>query len=114
MKIEGPLIVSVLDDDIQNKRTLEIDFTEPYRGLTTEQQAAGMKKYIQQLFQNAEALPEKDANRQGLLLIMQICEELLPFIQQQELDMSETITMELAAQTVSPEVSVALADFKMN
>jgi 1-aminocyclopropane-1-carboxylate deaminase/D-cysteine desulfhydrase-like pyridoxal-dependent ACC family enzyme len=114
MKIEGPLIVSVLDDDIQNKRTLEIDFTDQYKQLTTEQQTADMKKYIQQLFQNAEALPEKDSNRQGLLLIMQICEELLPFIQQQELDLDETITMELAAQTVSPEVSVSLADFKMN
>ncbi len=114
MKIEGPLIVSVLDDDIQNKRTLEIDFTEQYQKLTAEQQAADMKKYIQQLFQNAEALPDKDSNRQGLLLIMQICEELLPLIQQQELDLKETITMELAAQTVSPEVSVSLADFKMN
>ncbi len=114
MKIEGPLIVSVLDDDIQNKRTLEIDFTEQYQKLTAEQQAADMKKYIQELFQNAEALPDKDSNRQGLLLIMQICEELLPLIQQQELDLKETITMELAAQTVSPEVSVSLADFKMN
>jgi 1-aminocyclopropane-1-carboxylate deaminase/D-cysteine desulfhydrase-like pyridoxal-dependent ACC family enzyme len=114
MKIEGPLIVSVLDDDIQNKRTLEIDFTEQYKQLTTEQQTADMKKYIQQLFQNAEALPEKDSNRQGLLLIMQICEELLPFIQQQELDLDETITMELAAQTATPEISVSLADFKMN
>jgi hypothetical protein len=114
MKIEGPLIVSVLDDDIQKKRTLEIDFTEQYQELAVEQQAADMKKYIQQLFQNAEALSEKDSNRQGLLLIMQICEELLPLIQQQELDLNETITMELAAQTVSPEVSVSLADFKMN
>lgn len=114
MKIEGPLIVSVLDDDIQNKRTLEIDFTEQYQKLTVEQQTADMKKYIQQLFQNAEALPDKDSNRQGLLLIMQICEELLPLIQQQELDLNETITMELAAQTVTPEVSVSLADFKMN
>lgn len=114
MKIEGPLMVSVLDDDIQNKRTLEIDFTDEYKELATEQQAAEMKKYIQQLFQNAQALAEKDSNRQGLLLIMQICEELLPFIQQQELDLNETITMELAAQTLSPEVSVSLADFKMN
>jgi hypothetical protein len=114
MKIEGPLIVRVLDDDIQNKRTLEIDFTEQYQELTTEQQAADMKKYIQQLFRNAEPLPDKDSNRQGLLLIMQICEEILPLIQQQELDLNETITMELAAQTVSPEISVSLTDLKMN
>jgi hypothetical protein len=114
MKIEGPLIVRVLDDDIQNKRTLEIDFTEQYQELTTEQQTADMKKYIQQLFRNAETLPDKDSNRQGLLRIMQICEELLPLIQQQELDINETITMELAAQTVSPEISVSLTDLKMN
>jgi hypothetical protein len=114
MKIDGPLVVSVLDDEIQNKRTLEIDFSEQYQQLAVEQQAVEMKQYIQQLFQNAQALEENDSNRQGILLIMQICEELLPYIQQQELDLSETITMELAAQIATPEVSVSLADFKMN
>jgi ribosomal protein S15P/S13E len=114
MKIEGPLIVSVKDDNIQNKRTLEIEFTEAYQQLAADQQSAEMKKYIQQLFQHAEALPDTDSNRQGVLLIMQICEELLPYIQQQELEMSETISMELAAQAETPEFSVALADLKMN
>lgn len=114
MKIEGPLIVSVLDDEIQNKRTLEINFTEQFQQLSAQQQAADMQKYIQQLFQNGEALEPGSSNREGLLLIMQICEELLPYIQQQELDLTETITMELAAQVTMPEVSVSLADLKMN
>lgn len=114
MKIEGPLNVSVLDDEIQNKRTLEIDFTDEYQQLTPELQSSEMKSYIQKLFQNADALTPGDSSREGLLLIMQICEELLPYIQQQELDLSETITMELAAQVARPEVSVSLSDFKMN
>jgi hypothetical protein len=114
MKIEGPLIISVLDDSIQNKRTLEIDFTEQYQQLSAEQQSADMKKYIQQLFQNAQALTETDPNRPGLLLIMQICEELLPYIQQEELELAETISMELAANVETPEFSVALTDLKMN
>lgn len=113
MKIDGPLRVSVLDDEIKNKRTLEIDFTETYQQLSVQQQSVEMRSYIQRLFQNAETLQAGDSNREGLLLIMQICEELLPYIQQQELDLSETITMELAART-SSEVSISLADFKMN
>lgn len=114
MKIDGPLIIKVLDDEILNKRTLEINFSLDYQQLELNQQLANMKKYIQQLFQNSQAMPDNDPNKQGILLIMQIAEELLPYIQQQELDLSETISMELSAQIGAPEISVSLRDLGMN
>jgi len=114
MKIDGPLSVNVKDDDIQAKRTLEITFTDAFQQLGHNEQVAAMKSYIQTLFQNAESLPQGQAEREGILLIMQICEQLLPMLQQQELDLAETISLEMGLASLSPEVSVSLADFKMN
>jgi uncharacterized membrane protein YccC len=114
MKIQGPISVSVQDDDVQAKRTLEINFTEAFQQNTHEQQVAELKSYIQSLFQNAESLPEGQADREGILLIMQICEQLLPLLQQQELDLTETISLEMGLASLTPEISVSLADFKIN
>ncbi len=115
MKIDGPLSVSIVDDDVQNKRTLEINFKEEYQQLESSLQVSEMKKYIQLLFQNAEALQGGAAEREGLLLIMQICEQLLPHLQQDELDLSETILFEMGLATdPRPEISVSLTDFKIN
>jgi len=114
MKIEGPISVSIIDDDVQAKRTLEINFTEQFQQLDLAKQVSELKAYIQKLFQNAEALPEGQADREGQLLIMQICEQLLPLVQQQELDLAETIALEMGLTGMSPEISVSLADFKIN
>ena len=115
MKIEGPLAISIVDDDVQNKRTLEINFTEEFQQLESSQQLSEMKKYIQLLFQNAQSLQDKQAEKDGLLLVMQICEQLLPHLQQDELDLAETILFEMGPATdPRPEISVSIADFKIN
>jgi len=114
MKINGPLSINVLDDDVQAKRTLEIDFTEAFQQLDHAQQISDMQAYIQHLFQNAESLPQGQADREGILLIMQICEQLLPMLQQNELDLAETIALEMGLATLTPEISVSLADFNIN
>ncbi len=114
MKIEGPLSVNVKDDDIQAKRTLEINFTDAFQQLAHAEQVSSMQSYIQTLFQHAESLPQGQADREGILLIMQICEQLLPMLQQQSLDLAETISLEMGLASLTPEISVSLADFKMN
>jgi hypothetical protein len=43
MKIEGPLTVQVVDDETQNKRTLEINFKPYFQQLKHEQQLGEMK-----------------------------------------------------------------------
>ena len=113
MKIDGPIAVNVLDDDLLNKRTLEINFTEDFQKMEAPIQVAEMKRYIQSLFQNAQSLGDEHADKPGVLLIMQISEELLPYLQQGELDLAETIAFEMSLGARS-EVSFSLADLKHN
>lgn len=114
MKIIGPLSVSILDDDIQNKRTLEINFKQEFQQLEHSLQISEMKKYIQSLFQNAQPMQDNYADKEGLLLVMQICEQLLPLLQQDELDLAETITLEMGLAGAPAEISVSLSDFTIN
>ncbi len=114
MKIDGPLTINILDDDVQNKRTLEINFKEDFQQLELSSRVSEMKKYIQSLFQNAQTLQDKQADKEGLLLIMQICEQLLPHLQQDELDLAETIDFEMGIAGSQPEISVSLANFNVN
>ena len=114
MKIDGPLLISVQDDDVQNKRTLEITFREEFQQLALSQRVSDMQKYIQSLFQNAQSLEDGQADKEGLLLIMQICEQLLPLLQQDELDLAETISFEMGLSEAQSEISISLADFNVN
>ena len=114
MKIDGPISVNILDDDVQNKRTLEINFKQEFQQLNLSQQVSEMTRYIQTLFQNAQPLEEDQADREGLLLIMQICEQLLPHLQQEELDLTETILFEMGLTGTQAEISVSLSDFNVN
>ena len=113
MKIDGPLLIKVVDDDVQNKRTLEINFADDFQQLQASSQIADMKKYIQSLFQSAQSLQDGQADKEGILLIMQICEQLLPLLQQDELDLAETISFEMGLDNGQSEVSISLADFNM-
>ena len=45
-------------------------------------QVTEMKKNIQLLFQNARSMEDGQADKEGQLLIMQISEQLLPYLQQ--------------------------------
>lgn len=114
MKIDGPLLINVQDDDVQNKRTLEISFREEYQQLELSQRVSEMTKYIQSLFQNAQTLQDGQADKEGLLLIMQICEQLLSHLQQDELDLAETISFEMGLSEAPSEISFSLTDLNVN
>ncbi len=114
MKIEGPLGINVKDDDLQAKRILEINFTDAFQQLSHDEQVNHLQNYIQTLFQQAESLPQGQADREGVLLVMQICDQLLPMLKQQTLDLAGTISLEMGLASLTPEISVSLADFKLN
>lgn len=114
MKIEGPLTLGITDDEIQNKRTLEINFKPEFQQLKSSEQVSELKTYIQALYQNAQAIDEDHADRTGLLLVMQVCEQLLPHIQEQQLDLNETIELEMSLGGIKPEISVSLSDLDLH
>lgn len=114
MKIDGPLSISIKDDDIQKKRTLEINFKPDFQQLLPDQQTGELKKYIQNLYRNAHTLNEDHPDKAGLLLIMQVSEQLLPYLQQQQLDLSETMLLEMSLGGPQTEISVSLSDIDIH
>lgn len=116
MKIDGPLSVSVTDDEVKQIRTLEINFKKEFELLTLDQRSADLKRYIQSMYQNAQSLNDDQVDKTGLLLIMQLCEQLLPYVQQDDLDLHETIKLEmtLGGSGSASEISVSLSDLSNN
>lgn len=95
MLIQGPLKIGVLDQPDQPGRELHIDFTREFQSLETAGQAKVFQDYLLELAQSIRALPESDPNRAGMLIVQQIAEQLLPHIQNSDLELGETIIVEM-------------------
>ena len=53
------------------------------------------EQYLQELQRGITSLPEDDPNRAGMLIVQQIAEQLFPHIANGELEMGETIIVEI-------------------
>ncbi|MES9830546.1 MAG: transcriptional regulator [Candidatus Thiodiazotropha sp.] len=95
MLIEGPLKIAVLDDPEQTGRELHISFTPEFQALEQSGQANTFTEYLQLLGRSIETLSEVDPNRAGMLIVQQIAEQLLPHLQSGDLEISETIIVEM-------------------
>ncbi|MEJ2466046.1 MAG: transcriptional regulator [Candidatus Thiodiazotropha sp.] len=95
MLIEGPLKIGVLDDPAQPGRELHIDFTAEFQALSQQDQTAAFARYLDELQQGIASLPEEDTNRVGMLIVQQIAEQLLPHLGDGELELSDTIIVEM-------------------
>ncbi|MET0088668.1 MAG: transcriptional regulator [Candidatus Thiodiazotropha sp.] len=101
MLIEGPLKIGVLDDPQQPGRELQLDFTSEFQALEPEIQTETFNRYLQVLEQNIDTLSEDDPNRAGMLIVQQIAEQLLPHLANGELELSETIIVEMGRDYTS-------------
>ncbi|MET0069091.1 MAG: transcriptional regulator [Candidatus Thiodiazotropha sp.] len=101
MLIEGPLKIGVLDDPEQPGRELHIDFTPEFQALEQPGQAQAFADYLRLLGENIATLAEGDPNRTGMLIVQQIAEQLLPHLQQGELELSQTIVVEMGRDYAS-------------
>ncbi|MCU7813390.1 MAG: transcriptional regulator [Candidatus Thiodiazotropha sp. (ex Notomyrtea botanica)] len=95
MLIEGPLKIGVLDDPEQPGRELHIDFTTEFQMLGQQDQSETFTRYLGDLQQGIVLLPEDDPNRAGMLVVQQITEQLLPHVANGELELSDTIIVEM-------------------
>ena len=99
MEITGPLNIGVLDNDTGG-RELHLSFKAEFRILNLQQQTESFQKFISTLINQIQKLDESDVNRQGMTTILQICEQLKPHIESNELPLEETIVVNI--QTHSP------------
>ena len=99
MEISGPLKIGVLDNDTGG-REIHLDFKPDFRILKLQQQSEAFQDFIKTLINEIHKLEENDPNRQGMGTILQICEQLQPHIDANELPLEETIVVNI--QTQSP------------
>ncbi|MDJ0806321.1 MAG: transcriptional regulator [Gammaproteobacteria bacterium] len=110
MLIEGPLKIGVLDQPDQPGRELHIDFTNEFQQLEQQSQARAFADYLLSLAKNIAALPEEDPNRAGMLIVQQISEQLSPHIQSGDLELDETIIVEMGRDYSSDSLLNLLAE----
>ena len=99
MEITGPLDIGVLDNDTGG-RELHLSFKPDFRVLNLQQQSESFQEFIKTLINAIHQLDESDPNRQGMTTILQICEQLQPHIDANELPLEETIVVNI--QTHNP------------
>jgi hypothetical protein len=95
MLIEGPLKIGVLDQSDQPGRELHIDFTPEFQALAPANQVQTFAQYLNELDQGIASLPEDDPNRAGMLIVQQIVEQLSPHVANGDLELTETIIVEM-------------------
>jgi len=94
MEITGPLNIGVLDND-SGGRELHLSFKADFRILNLQQQSQSFQEFIKTLINEIHKLDEADANRLGMTTILQICEQLQPHIDANELPLEETIVVNI-------------------
>lgn len=94
MQIDGPFTIQMIDNADSATRELHLGFTAQFQQLDSEKQLQQYRQYITQL-QNDIAKTDDEANRQGMLTIQQVAEQLLPHMEQQEIPLDETIIIEM-------------------
>lgn len=94
MEIKGPFKIGTMQNDMGGHE-LHLDFTPEFRAMNIAQQSDAFQNYIDKLIIDISNLDEKDPDRQGMLTILQVAEQLMPHIQANELPLEETIVISL-------------------
>jgi len=97
MKITGPIKIGILENDLGG-REVHLDFTTEFRALNSQQQTDKFRSFIANLAKDIEALEEDSADRKGMLAIHQICEQMMPHIEANEIPLEETIVVSFQSE----------------
>ena len=95
MLIEAPFKISVVEIADSESKELHLTFTDQFSNCELSERASIMKKYVSELNSSIQKLPAESQDRQGMLIIEQLSNELLPHIIKDELDLEETIVIEI-------------------
>ncbi|MCP4996061.1 MAG: transcriptional regulator [Gammaproteobacteria bacterium] len=110
MHIEGPLKILMADPADGQGKLLMISFQPEFIALDLAVQGEAFRGHIAQLGEHIQGLPEDDRNRMGMLIVQQFSEQLLPHIEQGEIELSETMIIQIRQD----DQVVALTDLLEN
>jgi len=97
MDIEGPLHISVQDDESSLKRELHLSFKPYFVQEKLFERTEVFQKYIDHLKHNLQKLGKDNSDRLGMETILQICENLSEYVANDEIDLNETIVIEISS-----------------
>ncbi|KPJ89989.1 MAG: hypothetical protein AMJ53_15160 [Gammaproteobacteria bacterium SG8_11] len=102
MEIKGPLVISVQDDDSSLKRELHITFKPAFKQSPVAQRVQALQDYMNELSLAMQPLQQDSSDRRGMETVHQICGNLLEHIRADEIDLNETIVIE-----IQPKISIS-------
>lgn len=94
MQIEGPFTIRVIDNTDSQSRELQLNFTQEYQAQNIEARIGSFRQHIVDLQNRIEQESDPDS-QQGMLMILQISEQLLPHIEADEIPLNEMIAIEM-------------------
>lgn len=101
MEIEGPFTITIHDNSETSAQELHLHFKAGFQQLPLAKRLETLQQYLAELQQNI-ARESNEANRQGLLSIAQITEQLYPHLQADEIPLQETTVIGMVPGQVSP------------
>lgn len=113
MNTTGPFKIEYTEDSMAGIRELHFTFTGLFRSLALEQRITTFEAYMNQLIYDIDKT-DSLSNRQGLITILQICQQLLPHLQANEIPLEQTIIVEMGETTEGKSLSELLNDSRLN
>lgn len=113
MEIQGPFKIEYTEDNNAGTRELHFTFTGLFRSLGLAQRVATFEAYMNQLINDIDKT-DILANRQGMITILQICQQLLPHLQADEIPLEQTIIVEMGEKTEGTSLSELLNNSSLN
>ena len=95
MEIDGPLKIGIITQDNSLDREIHIDFADDFKSLGLPAQAEAFTEYMQRLKAQSKAVSQESQECQGILMVLQIVEQLAPHIQTGEIPLNETIVIKM-------------------
>ena len=95
MLIEAPFKISMVDKADSQSKELHLTFTDYFSNCELNQRISMFKKYINELANDIQKLPPDSQDRKGMMIIEQLTGELLPHIANDDLELDETIVVEI-------------------
>lgn len=102
MEISGPLNIAVQEDESSLRRELHLSFKPDFIEEKLFERTEAFQKYIDHLKHDLQKLDKDNPDRLGMETIVQVCENLVEYIAKDELDLHETIVIE-----ISPSINIA-------
>ncbi len=94
MLIEGPLNIDIVENSTGGCE-LHLEFTPQFKALKLPEQSDAMHEFVHYLKTEIDILEEHDPNRHGMLMILQVAEELLPKIDTNKAPLEEAIVVNI-------------------